>query len=76
MSRSERYAYLLELEAERRLRLAGIARGTAMEAAYREVAEALAAGANLLREEGARAWRIIPRSEIKRRLSLRPFGVG
>lgn len=74
MSNFNHYAYLLSLEAERQLRLASFAKTPEIGLSHCEVSVALITGAILLREEVKREWRNIPKSEKKRRLSLKPLG--
>lgn len=71
MNKNARYSYLLGLEAERHLRLASFAKTPEIGLSHCEVSVALIAGAILLREEVKREWHTIPKSEKKRRLSLK-----
>lgn len=73
MSKLNRYAYLLSLEADRHLRLATVAKTPEIELSHCEVSIALIIGAILLREEAKRKWHAIPKSEKKRHLSLKPL---
>lgn len=71
MSNLNHYAYLLSLEAERHLRLASFAKTPEIGLSHCEVSVALIAAVILLREEVKREWHTIPKSEKKRRLSLK-----
>lgn len=69
----DKYARLLTLEAQRHMALAALAEADAVKAAHCQVAEAMMAGAILIRREVARRWSDCPRSERKRHLCLRPL---
>lgn len=71
MSKFDRYAYLLDLEADRHLQLASIAKEPGIAVSHCEVAVALITAVILLREEVKREWHLTPKSEKKRRLSLK-----
>lgn len=69
----DRYARLLALEAQRHIRLAELAEAESVKAAHCEIVEAMLIGDILIKKEVARRWKSCPKSEIKRRLCLRPL---